>query len=70
KFEGKRFETTVGRLLFNSVFPSDFPYINEEVTGKKMKPQWETYLHQIGMIILLGLLLMVTINDILRFTAG
>ncbi len=36
KFEHKPFETTVGRLLFNSVFPSDFPYINEEVTGKKM----------------------------------
>jgi len=50
-----------GRLAF---------VIVEGVTGKKMKPQWETYLHQIGMIILLGLLLMVTINDILRFTAG
>ncbi len=36
KFNGERFETTVGRLLFNSVFPSDFPYINEEVTIKKM----------------------------------
>ncbi len=36
KFEGQRFETTVGRLLFNSVFPSDFPYINDEVTIKKM----------------------------------
>lgn len=36
KFDGKRFETTVGRLFFNSVFPSDFPYINEEVTIKKM----------------------------------
>ncbi|MEN9552344.1 MAG: hypothetical protein RI935_721 [Candidatus Parcubacteria bacterium] len=36
KFEGKPFETTVGRLLFNSVFPSDFPYMNEEVTIKKM----------------------------------
>jgi DNA-directed RNA polymerase subunit beta' len=36
KFEGKPFETTIGRLLFNSVFPSDFPYINDEVTGKKM----------------------------------
>ncbi len=35
-FEGKPFETTVGRLLFNSVFPSDFPYINEEVNNKKM----------------------------------
>ncbi len=36
KFEGKPFETTVGRLLFNSVFPSDFPYINDEVSIKKM----------------------------------
>jgi DNA-directed RNA polymerase subunit beta' len=35
-FEGKPFDTTVGRLLFNSVFPSDFPYINEEVNNKKM----------------------------------
>lgn len=35
-YEGKPFETTVGRLLFNSVFPSDFPYINDEVTAKKM----------------------------------
>jgi len=36
QFEGKPFETTIGRLLFNSVFPSDFPYMNDEVTGKKM----------------------------------
>lgn len=50
-----------GRLAFVVV---------EGVTGKKMKPQWETYLHQIGMIILLALLLIVTINDILRFRAG
>ncbi len=36
KFDGKPFETTVGRLLFNSVFPSDFPYMNDEVGIKKM----------------------------------
>jgi DNA-directed RNA polymerase subunit beta' len=35
-FEGKPFETTVGRLLFNSIFPSDFPYMNEEMTSKKI----------------------------------
>ncbi len=29
-------ETTVGRLLFNSVLPSDFSYINEEISRKKM----------------------------------
>ena len=35
-FEGKPFETSVGRLLFNSVLPSDFPYFNDEITNKKM----------------------------------
>jgi DNA-directed RNA polymerase subunit beta' len=35
-FEGKPFETTVGRLFFNSIFPDDFPYMNEEITIKRM----------------------------------
>ncbi len=30
-FEGKVFETSVGRLLFNSVLPKDYAYINEEM---------------------------------------
>jgi DNA-directed RNA polymerase subunit beta' len=29
QFEGKVFETTVGRLLFNSVLPKEYPYLNE-----------------------------------------
>ena len=36
QFKGLLFETTVGRLLFNSVLPSDFPYMNEEITNKRM----------------------------------
>ena len=36
-FNGAVFETTVGRLLFNSVLPNDFPYINEEITNKRMQ---------------------------------
>jgi DNA-directed RNA polymerase subunit beta' len=36
QFGGKVFETTVGRLLFNSVLPNDFPYMNEEITNKRM----------------------------------
>jgi DNA-directed RNA polymerase subunit beta' len=36
QFEAQVFETTVGRLLFNSVLPSDFPYLNEEITNKRM----------------------------------
>ncbi len=35
-FGGKPFETTVGRLLFNAILPNDFPYMNEEMTAKKM----------------------------------
>jgi DNA-directed RNA polymerase subunit beta' len=37
QFDGKVFETTVGRLLFNTVLPNDFPYINEEITNKRMQ---------------------------------
>ncbi len=36
QFGNKPFETSVGRLLFNAMMPSDFPYINEEITSKKM----------------------------------
>ena len=35
-FAGRHFETTVGRLKFNTVFPPDFPYINEQINKKKM----------------------------------
>ncbi len=35
-FNGELFETTVGRLLFNSVLPKDFPYINETFDRKRM----------------------------------
>lgn len=31
------FETTVGRLLFNSVFPKDYPFQNLEIDRKKMR---------------------------------
>lgn len=36
KFEGKPFETTVGRLLFNAILPADFDFVNEEMTSKKI----------------------------------
>ncbi|MEK7568497.1 MAG: DNA-directed RNA polymerase subunit beta' [Patescibacteria group bacterium] len=37
QFGGQVFETTVGRLLFNSVLPSDFPFVNKEVTKKELE---------------------------------
>jgi len=30
-FNGERFETTVGRLLFNSILPREYPFINDEM---------------------------------------
>jgi DNA-directed RNA polymerase subunit beta' len=36
EFEGGIFETSVGRLFFNSVFPKDFAYVNEEMTKKRL----------------------------------
>lgn len=35
-FEGKVFETSVGRLLFNSILPSDYPFLNKEIDRKAM----------------------------------
>jgi len=50
-----------GRLLF--VFL-------EKILGKKVKPQAERVAHQIGMVFLLGLIILVTINDIVRLIRG
>ncbi len=36
QFNGEIFETTVGRLLFNSVLPSDFGFINDMVTQRTL----------------------------------
>lgn len=36
EFEGKPFETTVGRILFNNMLPSDYPFINKEIDRKKL----------------------------------
>ncbi len=35
-YDGKLFETTVGRLLFNSVLPKDYPYMNYEINRDKI----------------------------------
>ena len=50
-----------GRLLFVGI---------EAITGKRVKSHWERYAHQIGMIILLALIFLVTLNDLLRIFAG
>ncbi len=35
-YDGKLFETTVGRILMNGVLPEDYMFINEEVGRKKL----------------------------------
>ncbi|HEU0085485.1 MAG TPA: DNA-directed RNA polymerase subunit beta' [Candidatus Paceibacterota bacterium] len=36
RFAGQIFETTVGRLLFNSTLPNDFEYVNDEMNQKRL----------------------------------
>ena len=36
QFGGALFETTVGRLLFNTVFPADYPFINSPIDKKTL----------------------------------
>jgi DNA-directed RNA polymerase subunit beta' len=36
-FRGQRPETTLGRLLFNEIFPEDFPLQNETMTKKRLQ---------------------------------
>lgn len=46
-----------GRLLFIAI---------EAVTGKRVKVNWERYIHQAGMIVLLALMILITVNDVVR----
>ena len=47
-FGGQPFETTVGRLLFNSILPSDFPYLNETLTQKRMNALVDEFIMHYG----------------------
>ena len=47
-FEGKVFETTVGRLLFNSVLPNDYAYINKDMERKSMATLVDDLINRYG----------------------
>lgn len=36
EFKGERFETTVGRILFNKVLPEEYQFINKEIDRKRL----------------------------------
>ena len=48
RFEGKPFETTVGRLMFNSSLPKDFPFVNEEMTKKRLSTLVDEVIYKYG----------------------
>tara|TARA_B100000745_G_scaffold300564_1_gene255351 strand:- start:33065 stop:36736 length:3672 start_codon:yes stop_codon:yes gene_type:complete len=48
-FNGELFETTIGRLLFNSVLPKDFPYINETFDRRRMNRLVDDLIAQYGL---------------------
>ena len=47
-FEGKVFETSVGRILLNNVLPNDFEFKNEEVTKKVISGIVDTAINKYG----------------------
>lgn len=44
----KVFETTVGRILFNSILPPDFAFMNHEITGKEVAKLIEDLIERYG----------------------
>jgi len=45
---GKPFETTVGRILFNSTLPVDYPFVNKEITKKTMSAILDDLINKYG----------------------
>ena len=48
QFDGKIFETTVGRLLFNGILPPDYPFLNHEMSRKKMSELVDNLIERYG----------------------
>ncbi len=47
-FNDQPFETTVGRILFNSILPDDFPYLNETVSQKRINALIDEFIMHYG----------------------
>jgi DNA-directed RNA polymerase subunit beta' len=47
-FDGKVFETSVGRILFNNVWPEDFEFVNTEVNKKAVANIIEVAINKYG----------------------
>jgi DNA-directed RNA polymerase subunit beta' len=47
-YGGKVFETSVGRLLFNSILPADMPFLNEEMPQKRISALIDEVIYRYG----------------------
>ena len=56
------FETTVGRLLFNTVLPSDYPFINDAISKKVITGIMEDCINRYGIDAIPGI-----VNKVKRF---
>jgi DNA-directed RNA polymerase subunit beta' len=56
KYEGRVFDTSAGRLLFNSVLPLDYPFVNKEINSKLIQQIIDELLENYGVDVLPKLL--------------
>jgi len=56
KFNGEVFETTIGRLLFNSVLPKDYPFLNQEMDKKKLSALIDDLISRYGIDAIPGIM--------------
>ena len=47
-FKGEIFETTIGRVFFNSILPSDYPFVNYEIGAKEIAALVEELIAKYG----------------------
>ena len=48
QFNGQPFETTVGRILFNSILPEDFPFLNDTISQKRINTLIDEFIMHYG----------------------
>ncbi|MBI5140545.1 MAG: DNA-directed RNA polymerase subunit beta' [Candidatus Vogelbacteria bacterium] len=48
EYRGRVMETTVGRILFNSILPIDLEFMNQEITGKEISKLIEVLIERYG----------------------
>jgi len=54
-----------GRIFFLAV-----TWILEKILGRKINPKYEGYIHAGGLVLLMGLMVVVMFNDIVRIING